>query len=251
MRVMPCRPAPSVQRRWSTRESEGLMAADGSTSRRRPRLAHFAGPNATIMNSPPLVTSNKAREQYGLPLLRRPDGTPARFDVLRAQRLAAPVTVYIEQFSAHPLERDAAELYAPPDGYLDPAGVFHRERQGPDDVPVYEVTLRPEDGVYPLPYMARQTNGDPWDEDCAYPGAPAPLARQSFYPDGSREFEEIDRLSIGEHGGGSLLSPPAHDDFLQPLPPGGATKGTDPARPAPGGVRGDERQGAGARILPF
>ena len=40
------------------------------------------------------------------------------------QRLAAPVTVYVEQFSAHPLERDAAELYAPPDGYLDVRGRF-------------------------------------------------------------------------------------------------------------------------------
>ena len=27
-----------------------------------------------------------------------------RFDVLRPQRLAAPAKVYIEQFSAHPLE---------------------------------------------------------------------------------------------------------------------------------------------------
>jgi hypothetical protein len=43
---------------------------------------------------------------------------PARFDVLRAQRLAAPVTVYVEQFSAHPLEADAAELYGPPDGLI-------------------------------------------------------------------------------------------------------------------------------------
>jgi hypothetical protein len=177
------------------------------------------------MNSPPLVTSNKAREQYGLPLLRRPDGTSVRFDVLRAQRLAAPVTVYIEQFSAHPLERDAAELYAPPDGYLDSTGVFHRERQGPDDVPVYEVTLRPEDGVYPLPYMARQANGDPWEEDCAYPNAPEQLARQSFYPDGSREFEEIDRLSIGDSGVGSLISAQADVDFYRPLPPSGYTKG--------------------------
>ena len=149
------------------------MASDGSSTRRRPRIAHFAGPNATIMNSPPLVTSNKAREQYGLPLLRHPDGTPSAFDVLRAQRLAAPVTVYVEQFSAHPLERDAAELYAPARRLPRPAGVFHRERQGPEDVPVYEVTLRPEDGLYPLPYMARQANGDPWEEDCAYPNAPA------------------------------------------------------------------------------
>src|SRR6266516_3244812 len=111
----------------------------------KPRIAHLAGSNATIQNSPPLVTSNKARGKYGLPLLTSPDGSPLRFDGLRAQRLAAPVTVYVEQFSAHPLERDAAELYAPPDGYLDPTGVFHTERQGPEDVPVYEVTLRPED----------------------------------------------------------------------------------------------------------
>ena len=65
----------------------------------KPRIAHFAGPNATIQNSPPLVTSNKARAKYGLPLDRPiPDGSAARFDVLRAQRLAAPVTVYVEQF---------------------------------------------------------------------------------------------------------------------------------------------------------
>src|SRR5919197_3768197 len=95
----------------------------------RPCIAHFAGPNATILNSPPLVTSNKARRKYGLPLVTNPDGTPARFDVLRPQRLAASAMVYVEQFSAHPLERDAAELYAPPDGYVDLTGVFHAERQ--------------------------------------------------------------------------------------------------------------------------
>ena len=113
----------------------------------RPRIAVFSGPTATIQNSEPLVTSNKARQKYGLPLRMNPDGTPMRFDVLRPQRLAAPVTVYVEQFSAHPLERDAAELYGPPDGYLDSAGVFHKERTGPSDKPVYEVTLKPEDGL--------------------------------------------------------------------------------------------------------
>src|SRR5919204_932700 len=135
----------------------------------KPKIAVFSGPTATIQNSEPLVTSNKARHKYSLPLRTNPDGSPLRFDALRPQRLAAPVTVYIEQCSAHPLERDAAELYAPPDGYLDPAGVFHRERQGPDDVPVYEVTLRPEDGLIPLPYMARQADGQAWEDDGAYP----------------------------------------------------------------------------------
>src|SRR5262245_17365248 len=121
----------------------------------KPRIAIFSGPTATIQNSEPLVTSNKAREKYGLPLLTDPDGSPMRFDVLRPQRLAVPVTVYVEQFSAHPLESDASELYAPPDGYVDQCGVFNKDRKGPEDIPVYEVTLRPTDGLYPLPYMAR------------------------------------------------------------------------------------------------
>ena len=148
------------------------------------RVAHLAGPNATIQNTPPLVTSNKARVRHGLPLLTNPDASPARFDVLRAQRLAAPVTVYVEQFSAHPLEADAAELYGPPDGY-------------------YQVELRPEDGLYPLPYMATQADGGAWEEECAFPDAPEPKARQGFFPDGSRSFEEIDRLQIGEKGTGN------------------------------------------------
>jgi hypothetical protein len=86
------------------------------------RIAHLAGPNATIQNTPPLVTSNKARAKHKLPLLTNADGTAMRFDVLRSQRLAAPVIVCVEQFSAHPLEADAAELCGLPDGYLDSAG---------------------------------------------------------------------------------------------------------------------------------
>lgn len=198
--------------------------ADSGTSD-RPRIAVFSGPTATIQNTEPLVTSNKAREKYGLPLCKDPDGSPLRFDVLRAQRLAAPVTVYVEQFSAHPLERDAAELYSPPDGYLDGAGVFHKERTGPGDKPVYEVTLKPEDGLYPLPYMARQANGQPWEMDGTEKNAPADLCRVPFFPDGSRLFEEIDRFGISDEGAGCLLSAKADFDFYRPLPSGGYAKG--------------------------
>src|SRR5438876_4190018 len=191
----------------------------------KPRIAHLAGSNATIQNSPPLVTSNKARDKYGLPRLTDSGGGALRFDALRAQRLAAPVTLYVEQFSAHPLERDAAELYGPPDGYLDASGVFHQERQGPHDVPVYELTLRPEDGLYPLPYMARQANGQAWEDDGATPTAPATQCRQPFYPDASRLFEEIDRLGIGDDGVASLLSAKAAFDFYRALPSGCYTQG--------------------------
>jgi L-asparaginase len=191
----------------------------------KPRIAVFSGPTATIQNSEPLVTSNKAREKYGLPLRTNDDGSPMRFDVLRAQRLAAPVTVYVEQFSAHPLERDFAELYGPPDGYLDSAGVFHKERTSPADKPVYEVTLQPEDGLYPLPYMARQFNGQAWEMDGTDKNAPAELCRVPFFPDGSRLFEEIDRLGISNEGVGCLLTGKADFDFYRALPSGGYAKG--------------------------
>ena len=171
------------------------------------------------------MTSNKARAQYGLPARPNPDGSPARFDVLRAQRLAAPATVYVEQFSAHPLERDAAELYGPPDGYVDASGAFHAERQSDADTPVYRVELRPEDGLYPLPYMARQADGSAWEDDCAFPGAPAAQSRQAYYPDGSRMFEEIDRFGIDEYGTGNLISRLAEIDSFRVLPSGGYTKG--------------------------
>jgi L-asparaginase len=191
----------------------------------RPRIAVFSGPTATIQNSEPLVTSNKAREKYGLPLRRNPDGSAMRFDALRAQKLAAPVTVYVEQFSAHPLERDAAELYAPPDGYLDSAGAFHTERSSPTDKPVYEITLKPEDGLYPLPYMARQASGQPWEMDGTEKNAPAEFCRVPFFPDGSRLFEEIDRLGISDEGVGCLLTAKAEFDFYRALPSGGYAKG--------------------------
>ena len=189
------------------------------------RIAHLTGPNATIQNTPPLVTSNKARQQHGLPPLKNPDGSVAKFDALRGQRLAAPAKIYVEQFSAHPLERDAAELYGPPDGYIDVDGVFHRERRHPGDKPVYEIELRPEDGVYPLPYMARQVDGKPWEEECAFLNAPPAQARQGFFPDGSRSFEEIDRLQIAPEGVANSISSLAEVDFYRLLPPSGYTKG--------------------------
>ena len=198
------------------------MSMDPATATaRKPRIAVFSGPTATIANSEPLVTSNKARETYGLPPRPNPDGSPMRFDVLRAQRLATPVTVYIQQFSAHPLERDAAELYAPPDGYVDAQGAFHKERQSPSDVPVYEVVLKPEDGLYPLPYMGRQASGAAWEDDGPADFAGPEQCRQPFYPDASRMFEEIDRLGVSDAGVGNQLASRADFDGSS-LPSSGA-----------------------------
>jgi L-asparaginase len=189
------------------------------------RVAHLAGPNATIQNTPPLVTSNKARQKHNLPLLKSADGSMSKFDALRAQRLAAPVKVYVEQFSAHPLEQDAAELYASADGFVGTDGIFSKERRSASDKPVYEVELRPEDGLYPLPYMALQAGGEAWEEECAVPNAPAEKARQGSFPDGSRSFEEIDRLSVGADGRASVISSVAEVDFYRLLPPSGYKNG--------------------------
>jgi hypothetical protein len=181
----------------------------------RPKIAVFAGPNATILNSEPLVTSNAARMRAGL--------APVPFDTVRAQRLAAPVTVYVEQFSAHPLESDAAGLYGPPDGYVGADGNFSREKRADTDKPAFEVTLSPEDGLYMLPYMAMQADGRPWDGDEADPFGPPERTRQPFYPSAQRVFDEIDRFGIGDDGIGGHLSRLANYDFLRPAPPAGYT----------------------------
>jgi hypothetical protein len=217
----------------------------------RPKIAVFAGPNATILNTEPLVTSNLARREHQLALRTNRDGTAARFDALRPQRLAAPVTVYIEQFSAHPLERDAAQLYAPPDGYLDSSGAFHEERESPSDKAVYRVTLGPEDGLYPLPYMARQASGQPWEDDGVQPFAAPELNRQPFFPDASRLFEEIDRFAIGHDGLVNPLSSQAEFDFYRCAPPGGYTCGLPAAERTDMGQGEISEEIAGQDFYPY
>lgn len=203
------------------RQPKEIPLATGS----KPRIAVFSGPTATIQNSPPLLTSNKARAAAGLPLLTAADGTALRFDSVRAQRLAAPVTVYVDYLSAHPLERDADGLYAAPHGYLDAGGAFHEQQTGATDRAVYRVTLDPSDGLYMLPYMALQADGKAWDEACAFPLAPQEQARQTFYPNAHRIYEEIDRFGLDSNGKGCLLSNVAAFDFYRPAPSGGYKQG--------------------------
>lgn len=187
----------------------------------------FAGPTATILNTADLVTSNQGRIRHGLPLLAGHDGRPLRHDVLRAQRLAAPVTVYVDAYSAHPLEADAAHLYAEPDGWVDDAGTFHAQRPSETARPVYAVELRPEDGLYLLPYLARQADGSAWDATTAHAFAPAGRARQTFYPDASRLYEEIDRFGLDDFGLRVELFGVADFEFFRAAPPGGYLAGID------------------------
>ena len=171
----------------------------------RAKIAVFSGPRATIANSPTLVTSNKGRLPHERTL-------PGKYDHLASQILHEPVVVRIKKYSAHPLEEDAAAVY---------------HQDGKD---YYEVELRPEDGPYPLPYVARRANGseqgqtfedaDLYDPSLDFGG------RQFFYPDASRMFAEIDRTVSGrdESGEGSSLDRKADFDFVRVLPPGGYTR---------------------------
>jgi len=115
------------------------------------------------------------------------------------------VKVYVEQFSAHPLEADAAELYGAPDGFIAADGSFSKQKTSAADKPVYEIELKPEDGLYPLPYMALQADGSAWEEETVAPFSDK--TRQGFFPDGSRSFEDIDRMSVGADGKVNLSRP--------------------------------------------
>ena len=170
----------------------------------RPKIAVFSGPTSTIANSPALVTSNKGR-------LEGEKTLPGRFDHLVAQSLYEPVIVRIKKFSAHPMEEDAKDVYFD------------------DGKDYYEVEIRPEDGPFLLPYLARRKDG-------SGPGTPFEAGdmtnlaiqyggRQSFYPDASRVFADIDRTIAGrdEHGEGNVLDRKADFEFIRALPPAGYT----------------------------
>ena len=217
--------------------------AAGLSAAEKPKIAVFSGPTATIQSNHPFITSNKARAKYGLPPLNGADGKPAT-DILRPQRLAAPAKVYIEAFSAHPLEADMGELYGPPDGYVDAQGNFSKEKKNPGDKAVYEVVLDPKDGLYPMPYMARQVDGKPWEDNGPVKGQGEAGSRQHHYPDASRIFEEMDRL------GGQIFET-ADFDFYRAAPSGGYTKGLPAAQRHDAGTGDIPPEKLGVDFFPY
>ena len=178
-----------------------------------PRIAVFSGPTATIQNTPPLVSH---------------EGGGSR-DTLRAQRLAAPAVVYVEQFSGHPLEADSSDLYGPPDGYVDASGSFRPPSAGPGPGlrPVVKAELRPEDGPFLLPYVSRTRDGAPWLGSGLAVAAPEEENRQTFFPDASRLYEEIDRFGVDGEGRGRMLTRQASFAFFRAIPSAGYRKGLE------------------------
>lgn len=191
----------------------------------KPTIAMFAGPTATILNSGTRVTSNKAREKYDLPMITDQDGQKLGSGPLAPQRLAASVTVYIDAHSSHPLDSQHQDLYADPDGYVDPDTGEFSETEYPGDTPVYEVTLDPEDGLYQLPYMARKRTGEPWESDSLNPDSPTKEgSRIPFFPDTSRLVEEIDRFGRN-YGSTNILSSKADFHHYRAAPSAGYRDG--------------------------
>lgn len=171
----------------------------------RPHIVVFSGPRSTIANNPALVTSAKGRVKGDNHLV-------GRFDHLVAQTLHEPVTVRIKKFSGHPLEEDAQSVY---------------HDDGKD---YWEVELSPEDGAYLLPYVARRADGTPVGrpfEDTDTRNSEINFGgRQSFFPDASRLFADIDRGLSGRasDGGVNLLDRIADYTFVRALPPAGYTQ---------------------------
>ena len=99
----------------------------------KPKIAIFSGPRATVTNSPPLVTSNKGRACPASRLL------PGRFD-----HLVGPAPPRARRRCASRSTRRTRWRRTPNACITTTASDY------------YEVELRPEDGPYLLPYMARR-----------------------------------------------------------------------------------------------
>ena len=145
------------------------------------RIAHLAGPTATIQNTPPLVTSNKARAKHGLPLLHRMP-TARRCVTTRCGRSGSRRRSRSTSSSSPPIRSKPTPPSSTgrPTATSAPTARSARSARTPSDKPVYEIELKPEDGLYPLPYMAIQADGSAWEEECAAPGAPT--AARAFSP---------------------------------------------------------------------
>ena len=83
----------------------------------------------------------------------------------------------------------------------------------------------PRTGSIRCPTWRGRRTAAPGRRNARSPAPPEAQARQGFFPDGARSFEEIDRLQIGDNGTGNLIAAKAEIDFYRILPPAGYTKG--------------------------
>ena len=169
------------------------------------RVAHLAGPNATIQNTPPLVTSNKARQKHGLPPLtsrgwQRPEVRRAAHAASRraGQSLCRAILRSSARARRRRALRPARRLYRCRRPF--PQGTARRRRTSRSTRSSC-ARRRPLSAAL---YGACRPTASLGKRNAPSLSAPAEQARQGFFPDGSRSFEEIDRLSIerrrqGEH----------------------------------------------------
>ena len=102
-----------------------------------------------------------------------------------------------------------------------------------------------------MPYMARQADGGAWEDDGITKGASRENSRQPFVPDGSRVFDEIDRLAVNGDGVGNMISNKAQVDFYRVAPPAGYTKGLVRRKARRHGGRQHRAGNTGEGLLPL
>ena len=181
----------------------------------KPRIAHLAGSNATIQNSPPLVTSNKARAKYGLaaPERCRRRAVPLR----RAPRPAAGgagdgLRRAVQRASARARRRGAlrpTRRLRRRDGRLS-QGAARRRRPARvrDHARAGGRCLSPA-----RTWRDRPTAG-PGKKTARFRWRPKRRRGNPSIRTASRLFEEIDRLGVGDKGVGNLISATGRDRFL-------------------------------------
>ena len=102
---------------------------DAINSSKKVRIAHLAGPTATIQNTPPLVTSNKARRKARASAARKRGREGGSRSTASPAASRGAGDGLCRAVHAHPLESDAAELYGSPDGYIDADGRLRKRSQ--------------------------------------------------------------------------------------------------------------------------
>ena len=171
--------------------------------------------------------AKKARRKYGLPLRKNLNGTDPHFDVLRAQRLAAPATVYVECF----LERIRWKRMPPnstvrPTDFLMPKANFTRNVRARRTRRFLRLNFIPKTELSRCPtWRGRQTAKHGKKNAFRQVRRPTRLGR-AFIPMAREASREIDRLSIGPEGVGNLVFSIADVDFYRMLPTAGYTKGS-------------------------
>ena len=110
--------------------------------------------------------------------------TGGRFAMMRSDRNASPLRRKSMSSNSRRIRSnsDRADLYAAPDGYLDQRRKLSSRAAGRERQARLRNRLNPDDGLYPLPYMARQATGAAGKKNASRPTLPPPARDRVSIP---------------------------------------------------------------------